>query len=152
MKIPLKLAGGFGVGLIILFLLVTLSVDPQRIFVTIEKSDGFVLEVSTEIADSPEERMLGLMHRETLDQNSGMIFIFDDENFRNFWMKNTLIPLDIIYIDSNGVIVDIVNAVPCEADPCPVYPSSAPAKYVLEVNAGYTSERGVSVGDKVTIG
>lgn len=152
MKFPYKLAGALGVGLIILFFLVASSFEPERVFVNIEKANGSILQISAEIADSPEERMIGLMNRESLERDSGMLFFFEDEEYRTFWMKNTLIPLDIVYIAGDGSIVDIAYAVPCEADPCPVYPSSAPAMYVLEVNAGYTAENGFGIGDKVNIG
>jgi uncharacterized membrane protein (UPF0127 family) len=105
--------------------------------------------VFVEIADDLEERRTGLMHREHLAENAGMLFIYETERELSFWMKNTLIPLDIIYINSAFEIVDIKHALPCQADPCPTYLSKAPAQYVLEVNAGFSAEKGLLEGDKI---
>ena len=91
------------------------------------------------------------MFREKLNENDGMLFVFDDESYLAFWMKNTLIPLDIIFIDENYGIVDIKNAVPCKEDPCALYKSLKPAKYVLEVNTNFTAKNKIKVGDKVII-
>jgi uncharacterized membrane protein (UPF0127 family) len=109
------------------------------------------IKIKVEIADSAEERSYGLMFKEFLDENSGMLFVFDDENYRNFWMKNTLISLDIIFISEDLEIVDIKYAVPCLEDPCVSYKSSKPAKYVLEVNGDFTIENDVGLGDKIII-
>jgi len=104
-----------------------------------------------ELAQTPHERQEGLMYRETLDADGGMLFMFEDEGVYAFWMKHTLIPLDIIWIDANYTIVHIANDVqPCVADPCPsVYPDAA-AQYVLEINEGLAENYGFSVGDEVT--
>ena len=87
-----------------------------------------------EIADEHKERRQGIMFRESLAKNAGMLFVFEKESMYPFWMKNTLIPLTMIWIAEDFTIVDIKNAVPCEKDPCPNYPPSGKAKYVLEVN------------------
>ena len=105
--------------------------------------------VNVEIADDNEEITKGLMYRENLNENEGMLFIFDDENYQTFWMKNTLIPLDIIFIDKNFKIVDIKNAVPCREDPCTLYKSIKPAKYILEVNSNFTVGNDVKIGNKI---
>lgn len=110
------------------------------------------LKINVEIADDAQERGKGLMFREKLNEHDGMLFIFDNENYLSFWMKNTLIPLDIIFIDNNFKIVDIKNTVPCKQDPCTLYISSKPAMYVLEVNANFTSKNNVGVGDKIILG
>ena len=113
---------------------------------------GGEVTVYVELAETPDEVTIGLMHRESLDEDAGMLFIFEDEDFRYFWMKNTLIPLDMIFIDSTLTIVDIKKDVqPCEADPCPLYPSADIAMYVLEVNAGFSEKNGIGIGDKVEI-
>ena len=101
---------------------------------------------NVEIVDTPAEREIGLMNRESLDLDSGMLFIFESEGYYPFWMKNTLIPLDIIWIDNNNFIIDIKTAVPCLADPCPIISPSGDALYVLEVNGGIASEKGIIVG------
>jgi len=108
------------------------------------------LKLNVEVADNDEKRTTGLMFREKLDENSGMLFIFDGESIRNFWMKNTLMPLDMIFLDSNKKIVDIItNAIPCKADPCNFYSSESPSKYVVEVNSGYVKKNNISIGQKV---
>ncbi len=89
-----------------------------------------------EVATTPAERQQGLMNRESLPANQGMLFVFEDEAPRNFWMKNTLIPLDMIWINEAKTIVDIKAAEPCKIADCPTYLGAAPAKYVLELNQG----------------
>jgi uncharacterized membrane protein (UPF0127 family) len=107
---------------------------------------------SVEIADTPDEREAGLMYRETLGEDRGMLFIFEQDGKHAFWMKNTLIPLDMIWIDKGTRIVHIERDVkPCSDDPCPSYSSPEEALYVLEINAGISEELGFEVGDKATI-
>ena len=89
-----------------------------------------------ELARSGSEILRGLMFRKSLCKNCGMLFIFKDSSPRSFWMKNTLIPLDIVFIGENYEIVNISKAVPCKKEPCKIYRSKSPAKYVLEVNIG----------------
>ena len=110
-----------------------------------------LIKVNVEIADDNEERMKGLMFRQSLDYKEGTLFIFENEDYHTFWMKNTLIPLDMIFIDKNLEIVDIKNAVPCETEPCLIYKPSKPAKYVLEVNANFASENEIGIGDKLVL-
>ncbi len=99
-----------------------------------------------EVAVTEEERALGLMYREFLPENSGMLFIFEDEDYLSFWMKNTMIPLSIAFIDSDGVIVDIQDMEPYTTTP---HISKKPARYALEVNQGWFKKHGVKVGDRV---
>ncbi len=98
-----------------------------------------------EIADTAEERQLGLMRRTSMPANQGMIFEWEDEGVRTFWMKNTLIPLDMIWLDANKTIVDIKAAEPCTTEDCPTYQGQGVAKYVLELNQGVLRAQ---VGDK----
>jgi len=110
------------------------------------------ISIDVEIADTPLKITQGLMHRESLGEKEGMLFIFRSEDYRSFWMKNTLIPLDIIFVAGNGTIVDIKeNFQPCEGDPCESYRSKARAKYVVEMNGGFSGENYVNVGGKVVI-
>lgn len=96
-------------------------------------------EFYVEIAATPEEQRVGLMFRESLPQDEGMLFIFDEESEKVFWMKNTLIPLDMVFFDSNWTVVEVKRGVlPCKDDPCERY-KSLPARYVLEVNSGAAS-------------
>ena len=110
-----------------------------------------LIKISVEIADDSNEMEKGLMFRERLDENKGMLFVFGDNAARTFWMKNTLIPLDMIFIDDKNEIVDIKPAVPCKAEPCELYKSAKPAKYVLEVNEGFAEKNSIGVGDKIIL-
>lgn len=108
-----------------------------------------------EIAADEATRARGLMFRESLPDNAGMLFLFPREAPRAFWMRNTRIPLDIIYLDSGLRIVSMsLDTPPCRSRQgrCPNYPSGAPARYVLEVNAGTVRRLGVSRGDRVRVG
>lgn len=106
-----------------------------------------------EIADDDDERARGLMYRDELGANEGMLFIFRESVPRSFWMLNTRIPLDIVYIDSEFEIVGwSLDTPPCRTRRCPGYPSGAPARYVLEVNAGEMARLGVEIGDPVQVG
>ena len=105
-----------------------------------------------EIADTQQKQALGLMFRDSMPADEGMIFIFPNEAPRSFWMKNTRIPLDIMYFDKDLKMVSIsANTPPCRVSRCPSYPSSKPAMYVLELNAGTASELGVGPGDSLIL-
>jgi uncharacterized membrane protein (UPF0127 family) len=101
-----------------------------------------------ELAETQEEQALGLMFRDSLPPDHGMLFIFPGESRRSFWMKNTRIPLDILYFNGNLELVSMAeNARPCRSRSCRGYPSEGPAKYVLELNSGKAAELGVTAGD-----
>ncbi len=117
--------------------------------VAIDSNEGEV-EVQVEIADSPEEQARGLMDRTALGEDRGMLFVFPEEDERSFWMRNTLIPLSIAYLDSEGRIVDIQDMKALDDVP-PHYVSAEPARYALEVNRGFFEERGVEVGDRAEL-
>ena len=103
-----------------------------------------------EIADTQQKQALGLMFRDSMPQDEGMLFIFPNEAPRSFWMKNTRIPLDIMYFDEDLKLVSVAeNAQPCRTRRCPNYPSEGPAKYVLELNAGKAAELGLRPGDEL---
>ncbi|MEW6456828.1 MAG: DUF192 domain-containing protein [Acidobacteriota bacterium] len=106
--------------------------------------------IIAEIASTEEERTKGLMFRKKLNQNHGMIFIFEREGRYSFWMKNTLIPLDMIFINSKKIIVDIIeNVPPCFIEPCETYVPNEDCQYVLEVNSGKAKKEGLKIGDKL---
>ncbi|HBB03272.1 MAG: hypothetical protein US89_C0006G0081 [Candidatus Peregrinibacteria bacterium GW2011_GWF2_38_29] len=118
-----------------------------------EKGD---YRVNVEIASTDEERAKGLMARETLEKDSGMLFVFEEEALRAFWMKNTLIPLDMIFLSANKKIVSITeNAAPCgnveDADgaKCKLYESLKPAKYVIEIAGGEAMKHEIEPGQAV---
>jgi uncharacterized protein len=107
--------------------------------------------VSVEIADTEERRQRGLMFRERLAPSEGMIFLFEEPGYYPFWMKNTLIPLDMIWVGKDQRIVWIAHSVPpCKADPCPSIDHKGTALYVVEVVSGFAREHGLKVGDKLT--
>jgi uncharacterized membrane protein (UPF0127 family) len=109
------------------------------IFETAEGADTVVAEV----AQTDEERAQGLMYREELGENEGMIFVFQDLAVRSFWMQNTYIPLDIAYMDPTFRIIDIKQMEPLSEE---LVESAGPAQYALEVNQGWFEEHGVTVG------
>ena len=108
-------------------------------------NDSIVAQLDIEFAESEYETQTGLMYRKSMLPNRAMLFIFEDETRRSFYMKNTEFALDIIYIDSDFKVVSIQkNAKPLDKSSLP---SEAPAKYVLEVNAGYSEQWGLEAGD-----
>ena len=109
------------------------------------------VRVSAEVAQTEQEQEQGLMYREKLEEGTGMWFAFSDSVPRKFWMKNTKIPLDIIFLNSKKEIIHIVkNAQPCVTPQCEFFPSVAPAMFALEVPAGFTEANGVENGNTVT--
>jgi uncharacterized protein len=110
-------------------------------------SDSTKVNLDIEIADNEYETQTGLMYRNSMKSNQGMLFIFDDIRERFFYMKNTKIPLDLIYINENKKIVSFQkNAKPFDETSLP---SKVPAKYVLEVNAGLIDSWSIAVGDEI---
>jgi uncharacterized membrane protein (UPF0127 family) len=108
------------------------------------------IEVIVEIAQTPAQLQTGLMNREYLHENTGMLFIFKSEEKHSFWMKNMSFPIDIIWINANLKIVDITNeALPCRVEPCPTYTPSVPTKYVLEVPAGFAQKNLIETGQSI---
>lgn len=111
--------------------------------------DGHVFAV--EVATTPEQQAHGLMDRSSMPADHGMLFVFQQDAPLTFWMKDTLIPLDMLFFDANHRLVAIqADAQPCKADPCRVYPSDVPARYVLELNAGVAGKLGARKGDVIT--
>jgi uncharacterized protein len=98
------------------------------------------IELKVEIADEPHEHNEGLMGREKLKEDHGMLFVFEKSQRVSFWMKNTLIPLDIIFFDQDGKYISMNTMHPCTEDPCPQFGSGKYAKYALEVNAGFEKQ------------
>lgn len=143
MRVFLFLGGAVVVALVILA-----WPSPSGSRVTFFTAAGPVT-VQVEVADQPEEQTRGLMGRSSLE--GGMLFIFPREDYHPFWMKDTLIPLDLVYVNKEGEIVDVLTLQPCRADPCPVSGPAAPAMYVVEVNAGFAQERGIIPGVRMAI-
>jgi len=106
----------------------------------------------TEIADTPEKQVMGLMFRTHVRADYGMLFVFAEEDIRSFWMKNTLVPLDMIFLNNEKQIVDLFCSVPpCRRDPCTSYTSALPARYVLEIRGGSARKLKLKIGDKIFI-
>ncbi|QNJ98113.1 DUF192 domain-containing protein [Constantimarinum furrinae] len=125
---------------------VTFTKEGELVLIKNE-NDSIVANLEIEIADDDYQTRTGLMYRKSMDNDKGMLFIFDEEVKRGFYMKNTEFALDIIYINSDKKIVNIAkNAVPFNTT---TIPSEGPAKYVLEVNAGLSDKWGIKKGDLV---
>lgn len=106
--------------------------------------------IRVEVADTPETRSQGLMGRDRLGKNNGMLFVYPEEILLRFWMKETLIPLDIIFVSKDYEIIDVIHDVPpCTASPCQIYNSTGKGRYAIEVNAGFSGVHDIKVGDKV---
>jgi uncharacterized membrane protein (UPF0127 family) len=105
-----------------------------------------------EVAADDASREHGLMDRTQMDADHGMLFVFDNDAPRAFWMKNTKISLDMLFFDADDKLVSVQHRVPpCLADPCPAYSSGAPARYVLELNGGEAEKLGLTSGDTIAI-
>lgn len=140
--------------LIILFLLFLIliiylaSAKAERRRITITNQDGSSVNITAEIAASLPVQMKGLMGRKSLGQDDGMLFVFNASGYPSFWMLNTTIPLDAIFFDDNGTVVDILQMAPCgfNITKCPTYAPKAPARYVLEVNQGQAKDMNITIG------
>ncbi len=118
--------------------------DPDRVEL---RGDWGPARFRVDLADTPEERARGLMFRESLPRMSGMLFVFPGERPRSFWMRNTLVSLDIIYFDATGTWVSVqAEAVPLDET---TLPSEGPAQYVLEINAGLAERFGMGPGTQM---
>ncbi len=135
----------------VMFLVLTMlggCFSPTKPYVSLKSKNGNQ-DFHVEIADTRDERTKGLMFRESLAERDGMLFIFEDNSEKTFWMKNTFLPLDIVFMNENKEIVHILrNAEPCTEDICPKFSSQLPSRYVLEINAGMSDKLGILEGDK----
>lgn len=116
----------------------------------IDTGDDSVL-IDVEFADTPDRRARGLMNRKSLDEDSGMVFVFFRDTTGSFYMKDTLIPLSIAFFDVRGRVIDIQDMDPCDKEPCPTFSSAKPYFGALEVNQGAFENWGVSRGDTITL-
>jgi len=102
-----------------------------------------------ELATNRKEKARGLMFREEMDSDKGMLFVFREDDKHSFWMENTLIPLDIIWLNRNKEIVFISkDTQPCKEETCPLITPDTKARYVLEVNGGVADKKGLIIGNK----
>jgi len=109
-------------------------------------------EYSVELALTPEDQAQGLMFRESLPERHGMLFVFPETAPHHFWMKNTMIPLDMIWLDASGKVLFVsADTPPCKADPCATYGPDGPAQMVLEIAGEKAKAEGVTVGTKLEL-
>lgn len=105
--------------------------------------------VDVEIVSRKEDLRRGLQFRTSLDKNAGMLFVFPGRGTVRFWMKDTKIPLDMIWMDDDKKVIFMAAHVPpCSHDPCPTYGPLEPSRYVLEINAGYAARLGINAGEQ----
>jgi uncharacterized membrane protein (UPF0127 family) len=113
----------------------------------INREDKSIVTIDIEIADDESKREVGMMGRRTMEERQGMLFIFEQEEMASFWMKNTIVPLDMLFINKLGEIVTVCkNTTPFSEQS---YSATAPALFVLEVNAGFADRFGIKVGDRI---
>lgn len=122
-------------------LLIRLEFQREAILSFFEPGGQIVATIDAELAENDDERARGLMHRDKMEMNQGMLFIFPYEIIQSFWMRNTILPLDIIFVNADREIVTIHKHTTPYAETS--YRSTAPAKYVVEVNAGFTDRYGI---------
>ena len=113
------------------------------------QTNSQTIPVKVELATTPRKRAEGLMHRAHLAKDEGMLFVFPKETNLSFWMKNTLIPLDILFINKHFVIESIKTMKPCKKAPCKNYLSETQVLYALELNAHFAEKHNIIPGDKV---
>jgi uncharacterized protein len=116
------------------------------------RSGEEVHEVTAVVAADPEARRRGLQQVESLPEGAGMLFLFPRDHTSGFWMKDTLIPLEIAFVDAEGEVIETQSMEPCEEEPCPRHFPSKPYRAALEVPEGWFSERDVSRGDRLEWG
>jgi uncharacterized membrane protein (UPF0127 family) len=109
--------------------------------------DGSDAVLYVDLAETAPARQMGLMGVETLPAVEGMAFVFDEPTQSTFWMKDTLIPLSIAFVDDTSRVIGVLDMQPCEADPCPTYGIDEPYVLAIEANLGWFDEAGIEVGD-----
>ena len=107
--------------------------------------------IQLEVAQTPQQQSIGLMFRESLADNRGMLFPFTSERIARFWMKNVPISLDMIFINSDRVVGIAADVPPCEAEPCPVYGPSELVDRVIELRGGRAQELDINLGDTIEV-
>lgn len=119
--------------------------EPQMNLPRVRLSAG-MHQIDAQVAAAPEQRMTGLMHRKEMPQHEGMLFVFEQPSQQCFWMKNTLLPLSIAFVEDDGTIVNIDEMKPQTLDS---HCSAKPVRYVLEMNTGWFAKKGVKAGHKL---
>ncbi|UCF09143.1 MAG: DUF192 domain-containing protein [Thermoplasmata archaeon] len=147
--------GALIAGLVIWNVLVQLEEDSEELaLVSFHLDDSGFLNITCEIADTQEEQRTGLMHRTELPEDEGMLFVYETPRRLSFWMKNTLIPLDMVFIDEDGLVLNVEEAhveTGVSDDELTRYHSNGSAMYVLEMNLGLSAQHGIGPGTEVDI-
>jgi uncharacterized membrane protein (UPF0127 family) len=104
-----------------------------------------------DVARSEAERQRGLMHVRSLPADAGMAFVWTEPTDTGFWMKDTLVPLSIAFVDRDGRVVTIRDMTPCTSDPCPLYSADEPFVLAVEANRGWFADHGIAVGDRAVL-
>ena len=133
----------------LIFVLFLVACAPQKVtfFTGTDHVDVFV-----DVADTPEARAHGFMDTGSIPSDSGMLFVFPDNQPRTFWMKNVTVPLDMIFVDNAFTVIEVKSRLPpCTIPLCPVFPSIGPAQYVVETNAGFADAHQITAGSKMTM-
>ncbi len=134
--------------LFVFMLVLFSSVACGKEFVKVFFPDGTA--ITAELAVTDEERQRGLMYREKINADQGMLFIFKEESIKSFWMKNMKFSIDIIWLDREKRIIHIERRVPsCPEEPCPTYSSRIPAMYILEMKAGSADQNKLKLYDRL---
>lgn len=113
----------------------------------ISSKNTFITTIDIEIADTPEKRSMGMMYRSALGDRQGMLFVFPEEQYQSFWMKNTAVSLDMIFVSAKNEVVTIHESTTPYSPQS--YSSTKPAQFVVEVNAGFVEKHGIAVGDRI---
>ncbi|MFA6255997.1 MAG: DUF192 domain-containing protein [Candidatus Absconditabacterales bacterium] len=151
MKNNIKKKYWIGIGICFLILIVFYSIaanylhDKNAVPQLCSEKKCFTVELARTSAETQQ----GLMYRESMAEDHGMLFIFSKSDFYDFRMKNTLIPLDMIWIDNQFKVVRILTVQPCKVDPCEVYRPEVFANYVVELNAGIAAKYGIVEGSLI---
>ncbi len=125
--------------------------SPQPTAILPSREAGAVA-IRLECAATAEQRQKGLMFRTDLGHDQGMLFLLTEQESPSFWMKNTFVALDILFLDAEGRVVDLAEKLmPCPGDPCPVYRPAAPCRYALEVTGGTAMRHGIKRGDRIEL-
>ncbi len=128
----------------------TIADSPNRppSTVAFEGTDALL---SVDVADEPVEQRRGLMDVEVLPADQGMAFLFDEPTDSTFWMKDTLIPLSIAFVDESDQVIGMRDMQPCQSDPCPSYGVAEPYVLAIEANLGWFAEHGIEAGDRAKL-
>ena len=132
-------------------LLVSCALQADARPAVVFESGGREVRIAVEVAGTPDLRERGLMGRAELAEDTGMLFVWDEDTATSFWMKDTLIPLSVAFVSAGGIVVRTLDMEPCRADPCPVYDPHVTYRMALEVREGTFARHGIGVGHRMRL-